>query len=149
MTSNLYLHHNQAVGHFLLDKWGDEEELAIWEEMLMGKPGYNFTSLRHISPYLEPTTAGITSLWARTTALKYNCMVTAGYPEKVDVSFKWPANPEYYNSAITVNKAGETIGNYRKSFLYYTDETWALEGRDGFYGGEIEGLGNVAMGICK
>jgi protein N-terminal amidase len=110
--------------------------------------GYNFESLAQISPYLEPTTAGITSLWARTTALKYNCFVHAGYPEKVDVSFKWPANPEYYNSAITVNRAGATIGNYRKSHLYYTDETWALEGH-GFFGGIIEGLGDVSMGICK
>lgn len=111
--------------------------------------GYNFRSLQHISPFLEPTAAGITSLWARTTALKHNCFVTAGYPEKVDVSPKWPAGPEFYNSAITVNREGETIANYRKSFLYYTDETWALEGPDGFYGGEVEGLGNVAMGICK
>ncbi|KAH6715418.1 carbon-nitrogen hydrolase [Leptodontidium sp. MPI-SDFR-AT-0119] len=111
--------------------------------------GYNFKSLQHISPYLEPTTAGITSLWARTTALKYDCVVTAGYPEKVDISPRWPASPEYYNSAITVNAGGETIANYRKSFLYYTDETWALEGPDGFYDGAIEGLGNVAMGICN
>jgi predicted amidohydrolase len=105
--------------------------------------------LQHISPFLEPTTAGITSLWARTTALKYNCVVTVGYPEKVDVTPKWPTSPEYYNSAITVNADGETVANYRKSFLYYTDETWALEGPDGFFDGEIDGLGNVAMGICK
>ncbi|KUJ19961.1 carbon-nitrogen hydrolase [Mollisia scopiformis] len=111
--------------------------------------GYNFRSLQHISPYLEPTTSGITSLWARTTALKHNCNVIVGYPEKVDVSLRWPASPEYYNSAITVNADGETIANYRKSFLYYTDETWALEGPDGFYEGSIPGLGNVAMGICK
>jgi protein N-terminal amidase len=111
--------------------------------------GYNFRSLEHITPYLEPTTAGVTSLWAQTTALKYNCNVTAGYPEKVDLSLKWPSSPEFYNSAITVNKKGATIGNYRKSFLYYTDETWALEGPDGFYGGNMEGFGNVAMGICK
>ncbi|CAG8951966.1 hypothetical protein HYFRA_00000701 [Hymenoscyphus fraxineus] len=109
--------------------------------------GYNFKSLQHITPFLEPTTSGITSLWARTTALKYNCIVTAGYPEKVDIKAKWPASPEYYNSAITVNAEGETVANYRKSFLYYTDETWALEG-SGFYSGEIDGLGNVAMGIC-
>lgn len=120
---------------------------GLWQE-LIGK-GYNFKSLQHITPFLEPTAAGITSLWARTTALKYNCNVTVGYPEKVDVSPKWPAGPEYYNSAITVNAEGETIANYRKSFLYYTDETWALEGPDGFYSGEVEGLGNVAMGICK
>jgi protein N-terminal amidase len=79
--------------------------------------------------------------------LKYNCVVTAGYPEKVDVRAKWPASPEYYNSAITVNADGETVANYRKTFLYTTDETWALEGK-GFYSGKIDGLGNVAMGIC-
>lgn len=110
--------------------------------------GYNFKSLQHISPFLEPTASGITSLWARTTALKYDCHVTVGYPEKVDITPKWPASPEYYNSAITVNREGETIANYRKTFLYYTDETWALEGPDGFFDGEIDGLGNVAMGIC-
>lgn len=87
-------------------------------------------------------------MWARTAALKYNCYVTAGYPEKVDVSPKWPSGPEYYNSSVTVNPDGETIVNYRKSFLYYTDETWALEG-PGFYGGVIKDLGNVAMGICE
>jgi len=76
-------------------------------------------------------------------------VVTVGYPEKVDVSEIWPASPEYYNSAITVNADGETIANYRKTFLYCRDETWALEGLDGFYDGEIPGLGNVAIGICK
>ncbi|RDA93431.1 hypothetical protein CP533_2618 [Ophiocordyceps camponoti-saundersi (nom. inval.)] len=103
--------------------------------------GYNFKSLNDISPFLEPSGSGITSLWARTTALRYGCIVAAGYPEKVDLSPKWPTGPEYYNSAIVVNADGETIANYRKSFLYYTDETWALEGNDGFYDGFIPGLG--------
>lgn len=76
-------------------------------------------------------------------------MVIAGYPEKVDITPQWPASPEYYNSAVAVNREGETIANYRKSFLYYTDETWALEGPGGFYDGYIEGLGEVCMGICK
>lgn len=66
----------------------------------------------------------------------------------MDVSPKWPTSPEYYNSAITVNADGETVANYRKSFLYVTDETWALEGPNGFYDDDIEGLGRVAMGIC-
>jgi protein N-terminal amidase len=72
-----------------------------------------------------------------------------GYPEKVDSSPRGSSKLEYYNSAVTVNQEGETIANYRKSFLYYTDETWAHEGPDGFFDGEIDGLGNVAMGICK
>ncbi|WQF84225.1 Putative carbon-nitrogen hydrolase, protein amidase [Colletotrichum destructivum] len=111
--------------------------------------GYNFKSLQHISHFLEPSGSGITSLWARTTALKYNCNVVVGYPEKVDVSNKWPTGPEFYNSAIIVNGDGETIANYRKSFLYHTDETWALEGGKGFYEGWIPGLGNTSIGICE
>lgn len=110
--------------------------------------GYNFRSLRDISPFLEPTGAGISSVWARTTALKYNCTTIVGYPEKMDVSRQWPTSPEYYNSALMVNSDGDTIGNYRKTHLYYTDETWALEG-SGFFRGNLPGVkGNVAMGIC-
>ncbi|KAI1505624.1 hypothetical protein F5X99DRAFT_428743 [Biscogniauxia marginata] len=110
--------------------------------------GYNFKSLQQISPFLEPQGSGISALWARTIALKHNCVVTVGYPEKVDVKPKWPTSPEYYNSVIVVNSEGETIANYRKSFLYYTDETWALEGQEGFYEGYIPGLGHTSMGIC-
>ncbi|KAM3526561.1 hypothetical protein NHJ13051_003401 [Beauveria bassiana] len=111
------------------------------------RTGYNFKSLKEIAPYLEPSGSGITSLWARTVALKYNCTVIAGYPEKVDVTPKWPTSPEYYNSAIVVSPDGETIANYRKSFLYYTDETWALEG-DGFYSGFLPNIGFASLGIC-
>jgi protein N-terminal amidase len=75
--------------------------------------------------------------------------VTVGYPEKVDVSPMWPTGPEYYNSTIVVNGDGETVANYRKSFLYYTDETWALEGNRGFFDGHLPGLGNTSIGICK
>ena len=74
--------------------------------------------------------------------------LTLGPPfQTVDVSHNWPSSPEYYNSVIAVNGNGETIANYRKSFLYYTDETWALEGK-GFFEGNLGNLGQVAMGIC-
>ncbi|KAF4780479.1 N-terminal amidase [Colletotrichum scovillei] len=123
----------------------DDLDLLVLPELAFS--GYNFKSLQQISPFLEHSGSGITSLWARTTALKYNCTVLAGYPEKVDVSQNWPTSPEYYNAAIVVNEEGETIANYRKSFLYYTDETWALEG-DGFFDGYLPGLGNTSIGIC-
>lgn len=110
--------------------------------------GYNFKSLSDISHFLEHSGSGISSLWSRTTALKYDCTVITGYPEKVDPALKWPTNPEYYNAAIVVNGEGETAANYRKTHLYYTDETWALEGPAGFYGQRLEGLGRVAIGIC-
>ncbi|KAF4983948.1 hypothetical protein FDECE_17187 [Fusarium decemcellulare] len=124
----------------------DELDLLVLPELAFS--GYNFKSLQEISPFLEYSGSGITSLWARTIALKYNCIVTVGYPEKVDLATKWPTNPEYYNSAIVVNADGETIANYRKSFLYYTDESWALEGNGGFFDGCIPGLGNTSIGIC-
>ncbi|KAH7477372.1 hypothetical protein FOMA001_g9799 [Fusarium oxysporum f. sp. matthiolae] len=124
----------------------DDLDLLVLPELAFS--GYNFKSLQDITPFLEPSGSGITSLWARTIALKYNCIVTVGYPEKVDVAPKWPTGPEYYNSAIVVNGDGETIVNYRKSFLYQTDETWALEGNRGFYDGFIPGLGNTSIGIC-
>ncbi|OAR00589.1 hypothetical protein LLEC1_02142 [Akanthomyces lecanii] len=114
---------------------GDLDLLVLPE---LAFTGYNFKSLQEIMPFLEPSGSGITSLWARTMALKYDCTVLAGYPEKVDVTPKWPTSPEYYNSAILVNPDGETIANYRKSFLYYTDQSWALEG-SGFFGGFIPG----------
>lgn len=72
-----------------------------------------------------------------------------GYPEKVDLAPKWPSSPEYYNSAIICDQNGGVLANYRKHFLYYTDEKWALEGPEGFYAGEIPGIGKVAMGICE
>ncbi|KAK2936176.1 Carbon-nitrogen hydrolase [Fusarium oxysporum f. sp. vasinfectum] len=124
----------------------DDLDVLVLPELAFS--GYNFKSLQDITPFLEPSGSGITSLWARTIALKYNCTVTVGYPEKVDVSPKWPTGPEYYNSVIVVNGDGETIANYRKSFLYHTDETWALEGGRGFYDGFIPGLGNTSIGIC-
>ncbi len=110
--------------------------------------GYNFKSLQHIAPCFEEAGSGISSLWAQNIALSHDCAVVVGYPEKVDVSEAWPASPEYYNSALVVNGSGDVVGNYRKSFLYYTDETWALEGGRGFFKREIPGLGNVALGIC-
>ncbi|KAH6636828.1 carbon-nitrogen hydrolase [Chaetomium tenue] len=133
----------------VLDKIDPEDldslDLLVLPELAFS--GYNFKSLQHIAPCLEEAGSGITSLWAQTTALKHDCTVVVGYPEKVDVSANWPASPEYYNSALAINGDGDTVGNYRKSFLFYTDETWALEGGNGFFKGEIAGLGNVALGI--
>lgn len=126
----------------------DIEPPSKYAQSLTSLPGYNFKSLQEIVPFLEPSRSGISSLWARTMALKYDCTVVVGYPEKVDLSQRWPTGPEYYNSAIVVNGDGDTIANYRKSFLYYTDETWALEG-NGFYNGWIPGAGKTAIGICK
>ncbi|KAL1909008.1 hypothetical protein Sste5344_005139 [Sporothrix stenoceras] len=132
----------------VLNKAQEVEDLDLLVLPELAFTGYNFKSLAEISPYLEPSGSGISALWARTTALKFNCNVVVGYPEKVDVAQKWPASPEFYNSAIIVNRDGETVANYRKSFVYAIDETWALEGHDGFFEGYVSDLGDIAMGIC-
>jgi protein N-terminal amidase len=49
--------------------------------VLLIRSGYNFHSLEEIRPYLEPTTAGVTTQWAIRAAQQYNCTVTVGYPE--------------------------------------------------------------------
>lgn len=71
-----------------------------------------FASLEQIGPHLEPVASSITFPWARTIALKYECVVIVDYLEMVDTLNRWPASPEYYTSAITINADRETTGNY-------------------------------------
>jgi protein N-terminal amidase len=52
-----------------------------------------------------------------------------GYPEiEARPTEEEPDQSKYYNSLLVVDESGEVIHNYRKSFLYFTDETWAAEG---------------------
>lgn len=69
------------------------------------------------------------------------CHVSVGYPE---ISH---SENSRYNSVVTVSPDGLILGNNRKKFLYYTDETWASEGQE-FFAGELGALGKVSMGIC-
>jgi protein N-terminal amidase len=89
--------------------------------------------LEAIKPYLEPAGKGPSATWARETARRYQCKVCVGYPEIEEAG----ADPDdgldgpqatYYNSLLVVDETGEVLHNYRKTFLYYTDETWAAEG---------------------
>lgn len=105
--------------------------------------GYNFPSLEAVTPFLEPTASGRTTEWAKTVALRLKCNVTVGYPE---ITATEPRTR--YNALVTVSPTGDVLCNYRKSFLYYTDEVWASEGDAGFYHGPLGNLGDVCMGIC-
>ncbi|KAL2258514.1 hypothetical protein VTK26DRAFT_8155 [Humicola hyalothermophila] len=135
-----------VLGQAGLEELDHHLDLLVLPELAF--TGYNFKSLQQISPHLEVAGSGITSLWARTTALKHDCTVVIGYPEKADISSDRPTSPGYYNSALLVNGDGDIIGNYRKSFLYDTDEVWALEGTDGFFKANMPPFGNIALGIC-
>ena len=96
--------------------------------------GYNFPSLDAIRPFLEPTARGASATWARDTASRLHCIVTVGYPEiavdsNVDPKHDGDPMPASicYNSTITVSAQGDMLAHYRKTHLYYTDETWAQE----------------------
>ncbi|KAF1850986.1 carbon-nitrogen hydrolase [Cucurbitaria berberidis CBS 394.84] len=124
--------------------------------------GYNFHSLEEIRPFLEPTTSGVSTQWAIQVARHYNCHVTIGYPEITIPSVNPSDRQTQYNSTVTINPQGTVLHNYRKSFLYYTDETWASEGPGSqshhlsdpsssdapFFAGDLGNLGKVTLGIC-
>lgn len=122
-------------------------DLLILPEMAFS--GYNFKSLQDISFHLEPTAAGPSTSWARSIARRLKCHVIVGYPEYCAHSPSAPqGSMSRYNSAVLVSPQGNVLANYRKSFLFTTDETWAEEG-PGFYVGDIPGgLGKMSMGIC-
>jgi len=123
--------------------------------------GYNHPSLAAIAPFLEPTAAGPSTRWAARTAKRLQCTVAVGYPEAAeegnyntifDRHITAEAGTIAYNSLVFVSSAGDVVAHYRKSFLYYTDETWAQEG-SGFWAGvlPIGGKGQqvkAAAGIC-
>lgn len=101
--------------------------------MLTGKPllGYNFKSLDDIIPHLEDKDSGTTSLWAQATSRRLKCFTIAGYPE---ISAD---DNKRYNSCIFVDPEGTVVTNYRKTFLFETDEKWASEG-SGFFSGALD-----------
>lgn len=123
--------------------------------------GYNHPSLQAIAPFLEPTAAGPSTKWAARTAKRLKCTVAVGYPEAAeggnyntiyDRHISAEDGTIAYNSLVFVSAAGDVVAHYRKSFLYYTDETWAKEG-SGFWAGvlPVGGSGQqvkAAAGIC-
>ncbi|KAK0735540.1 carbon-nitrogen hydrolase, partial [Apiosordaria backusii] len=120
-------------------------DLLVLPEMAFS--GYNFRTRAHITPYLESPSTGPSSSWAKQKAQSLNCTVAVGYPE-----LHSHTDHEYYNSLLVVNNQGEQMANYQKSFLYYTDETWAKEG-PGFYADSDNNTHimpgrTTAMGIC-
>ena len=104
--------------------------------------GYNFPTLAAITPHLERTTSGPSTRWAIKTARRLNCAVAVGYPE---VTLD---DQHIYNALVFVSASGAVIAHTRKSHLFYSDETWAEEGPEGFFAGELPlgAVGNANTG---
>ncbi|KAL2794995.1 carbon-nitrogen hydrolase [Aspergillus keveii] len=104
-------------------------DMLVLSEMAL--TGYNFPSLDAVKPYVEPAGKGRTAAWARETARRLQCMICVGYPEiEFTISEEEGESQQenYYNSLLIISPTGSILHNYRKTFLYYTDETWASEG---------------------
>lgn len=80
--------------------------------------GYNFPNQTAIEPFLEVKAKGATSRWAIEISQKYKCFTLVGYPE-------WDESEQkIFNAAILTGPDGSIIYNYRKTFLYESDENW-------------------------
>lgn len=142
---------NMARAQRILDAHTMPIDLLVLPEMAFS--GYNFPNRDAIWPFLEPTAAGPTTKWAMQVAQQRQCTVIVGYPEIA--TEKDSPQTTNYNSTVTVGPDGKVQANYRKCFLYYTDETWAEEGfrstfpEKVFFSGFIPSLGvNIGHGIC-
>ncbi|SCU86847.1 LAFA_0E03378g1_1 [Lachancea sp. 'fantastica'] len=93
-------------------------DIVVFPEFALS--GYNFHSRQQIEPYLN--TAGQGPEWdlCQRISRQLSCVTVMGYPEKGDDR----SEQVNYNSVIVVNSKGELAFNYRKSFLYQTDEEW-------------------------
>lgn len=138
------IHTNMAKANALIDDAIGAHRTANLDWLLLPElalTGYNFLSLEAIAPFLEPTASGTSTKWAMDVARRLRCHVTVGYPEAA-------SDGRRFNSTVTVSPSGDVLANYRKTFLYYTDETWAHEGDNRFFSGTLGTLGPVSMGIC-
>lgn len=145
--------HNIQHAEHLLSTTAVHIDLLVLPELAFS--GYNFPSLDAIRPYLEPTASGTTTQWAIKIATTRNCTIMVGYPEiHTETRPDGTSVSTNYNSTVTVGPNGSVLANYRKSFLYYTDETWATEGFKStpnqmpFFAGTLGSLGTVGHGIC-
>ena len=93
--------------------------------------GYSFHNRDHILPYTSKPGEGPSYEFAREVSRAFQCYTVIGYPEIHDGGV-------LYNSAIMTNALGEIVWNYRKSFLYFTDDDWGCaENPAGFQQFEI------------
>lgn len=100
-------------------------DIVVFPEFAL--TGYNFHSRDQILPYCCTPNDGPSYELARKVSSTFQCYTVIGYPERTEDTSK------LYNSALVVSPQGEVIFNYRKSFLYETDEEWGcLENPQGF-----------------
>ena len=105
-------------------------DIVILPEMAFS--GYMFESVEEIEGYLEQNNSGATFEWCKREAKRLGAYICCGYPERATVIKEQgeggEESYERYNSLMVVSPDGNLFYNYRKHFLYETDEHWAKEG---------------------
>lgn len=143
VQSNSLLGHSQQnitkINHLLSSINGRFPDLVVLSELAI--TGYNFSLATHLRPFLEsPYKYGASLDFAHKLSLKHRCFTVVGYPEgahleksKGNVGNSGGGDDDVdgvvdggviYNSCAVFNRTGELIYNYRKTFLYETDEKW-------------------------
>lgn len=106
---------------------GKPPDLVVFPEFAL--TGYNYHSRDHILPYATAQNDGQSFRMAQEVSRLFNCYTVIGYPERSDNS----TEARLYNSAAVTGPTGDLVFNYRKSFLYYTDDGWGChENPQGF-----------------
>ncbi|SCU99241.1 LADA_0H18470g1_1 [Lachancea dasiensis] len=118
---------NPQIGHIgetiarvdsLVSRIGNyKPDIVVFPEFALS--GYNFRSRSHIQQHLSSSQQGPAWDLCQQISKCLSCVTVMGYPED-------PADGtnHIYNSVIVVNSEGQLAFNYRKSFLYDTDEQW-------------------------
>ncbi|AGO11068.1 AaceriAFR415Cp [[Ashbya] aceris (nom. inval.)] len=135
---------NPQIGHveqtasrawFMLEKLkGDclngkvnQPDIVVFPEFAL--TGYSFRNRGHILPYTSRAGEGISYTLAKKVSELFGCVTVIGYPEREHAA----PDTRLFNSALVVGGDGQVLFNYRKSFLYTTDENWGCcENPEGF-----------------
>jgi protein N-terminal amidase len=96
-------------------------DLIILPELAFS--GYNFTSAKHILPYVETSSSSPSRDWARKVAKEYNAKVLIGLPTQ---------DEDRHNTASLVDETGEVMHEYHKTHMFDTDYKWGCTSGPGF-----------------
>ncbi|KAG6370563.1 carbon-nitrogen hydrolase [Boletus reticuloceps] len=138
-------------------------DLVCFPEMIF--TGYMFPDAPSIAPHLEHPQTGPTASFCSELARRLQCVVVAGFPERLEFPLSEPSasspsalapvsdSPTHpligANAANLYGPTGHLLHTYHKSNLFPTDRTWARPGH-GFTALDLPTpLGRTAVAICN
>ena len=96
-------------------------DLIILPELAFS--GYNFTSAKHILPYVETSSLSPSRDWAKRVAEEFKAKVLLGLPTQ---------DGDRHNTASLIDESGEVLHEYHKHHMFDTDYRWGCTSGPGF-----------------